>query len=249
MQYIAFYTKLCYTAIHGGDYMPVPMNYKAEKQLSAKERAFEQIQEWIIDGTLVPGEKINDVDLAKAINISRTPVREALQMLSQQGFVSMKPGVATYVNESNPDDLNKLLPPLAALQALAAEIAAQNCDQDTLQELNNVNAVFKKALQEQDYYTALKQDERFHKIIVDRCENPYLSNMTEMLQAHVRKLFFQKAIILTMDSVKEHEELIRTLGAGESRKASQIARENWMRPIEEYLKTKQGTTGRPEERK
>lgn len=219
--------------------MPVPVNYKAEKQLSAKERAFQQIQEWIIDGTLVPGEKINDIDLARAINISRTPVREALQMLSQQGFVTMKPGVATYVNESNPDELGKLLPPLAALQALAAEIAAGMMDQSTLVSLRGLNEEFKKALQKSDYYTALKQDELFHKIIVDKCENQYLSNMTEMLQAHVRKLYFQKAIILTMDSVKEHAELMEAFEAKNSKKASEIARENWMRPISEYLKQKE----------
>ncbi len=219
--------------------MPVPVNYKAEKQLSAKERAFQQIQEWIIDGTLVPGEKINDIDLARAINISRTPVREALQMLSQQGFVTMKPGVATYVNESNPNELSKLLPPLAALQALAAEIATGMMDENTLARLHGLNAEFEKALQKSDYYTALKQDELFHKIIVDKCENPYLSNMTEMLQAHVRKLYFQKAIILTMDSVKEHAELMGAFEAKNSKKASEIARENWMRPISEYLKQKE----------
>ncbi len=218
--------------------MPIPLDYKAEKQLSAKERAFQQIQEWIIDGTLKPGEKINDVELAKAINISRTPVREALQMLSQQGFISMKPGVATYVNESNPDELSKLLPPLAVLQSLAAEIAAVNSDETMIDQLNQLNIEFEKALQDKDYYTALKRDESFHKIIVGKCDNPYLTNMTEMLQAHVRKLFFQKAIILTMDSVTEHNELLAALKSKDAPKAAAIARENWMRPIEEYLKTR-----------
>ena len=218
--------------------MPIPQNYRAEKQPSAKERAYSQIQEWIIDGTLQPGEKINDVEIANAIHISRTPVREALQMLSQQGFLTMKPGVATYVNESDPNELGKLLPPLAALQSLAAETAAACSDEKMIEELEALNDRFAKALQNQDYYTALKRDELFHKIIVDRCDNPYLSNMTEMLQAHVRKLFFQKAIILTMDSVTEHRELLEALKNGNAKKASEIARENWMRPIGEYLKTR-----------
>ena len=218
--------------------MPIPQNYRVEKQPSAKERAYSQIQEWIIDGTLQPGEKINDVEIANAIHISRTPVREALQMLSQQGFLTMKPGVATYVNESDPNELGKLLPPLAALQSLAAETAAACSDEKMIEELEALNDRFAKALQNQDYYTALKRDELFHKIIVDRCDNPYLSNMTEMLQAHVRKLFFQKAIILTMDSVTEHRELLEALKNGNAKKASEIARENWMRPIGEYLKTR-----------
>lgn len=216
--------------------MPIPTNYHAEQQISAKERAFRQIQEWIIDGTLVPGEKINDIELAKAINISRTPVREALQMLNQQGFVTMKPGVATYVNESEPGELKKLLPPLAALQALASQLAAELFDSDGIKQLRDINTVFSEALNKKDYYTALKYDELFHKLIVDKCDNPYLSNMTEMLQAHVRKLFFQKEIILTPDSVIEHAELIDALARRDSDKAAQISRDNWMRPVNEYMK-------------
>lgn len=216
--------------------MPIPADYKAEKHPSAKERAFQQIQDWIIDGTLVPGEKINDVDLAKAINISRTPVREALQMLSQQGFVSMKPGVATYVNESNPDDLENLLPPLAVLQSLAAEIAAARFDRNSSEHLKDINKKFEEALINKDYYTALKQDELFHKTIVDKCNNPYLTNITEMLQAHVRKLFFQESIVLTMDSVAEHEALINAMESGDSESAARITKANWMRPVAEYLR-------------
>ena len=64
------------------------------------------------------------MELAKAIGTSRTPVREALQMLSIQGFVSMKPGVATTINDTDPSDITKLFPPLAALEGLAAEMAA-----------------------------------------------------------------------------------------------------------------------------
>lgn len=222
--------------------MPIPAGYKAEKQLSAKERAFQQIQEWIIDGTLAPGEKINDADLAKAINISRTPVREALQMLNQQGFVSMKPGVATYVNESNPDDLKNLLPPLAVLQSLAAEMETLYFDDDTFNQLTSINKKFEEALEMKDYYAALKHDEVFHKIIVDGCENPYLTNMTEMLLAHVRKLFFQNAIILNMDSVQEHKDLIEAFKKKEPEKAAQIARQNWMRPIYEKIKEKNKIT-------
>ena len=73
--------------------MPIPQNYSAPVKLSAKDRAYNQIQEWIVDGTLVPNEKINDAQLANALGISRTPVREALQLLALQGLVAMKPGV------------------------------------------------------------------------------------------------------------------------------------------------------------
>lgn len=216
--------------------MPVPSNFQAEKRLLARDRAFQQIQEWIIDGTLQPGEKLNDADLAAAIGVSRTPVREALQVLSQQGFVTMKPGSCTLVNESNPDDLCNLLPPLAALQALACETAAgKSLQEGFYRQLSALNGEFREALGQGDSYAALKKDEQFHKLIVDSCENPYISTITQMLQAHVRKLFFQKAIVLKPESVKEHSRIIAALQNHDIELARTLAKENWLRSVHDYL--------------
>lgn len=216
--------------------MPVPSNFQAEKPLLARDRAFQQIQEWIIDGTLQPGEKLNDADLAAAIGVSRTPVREALQVLSQQGFVTMKPGSCTLVNESNPDDLCNLLPPLAALQALACETAAgKSLQEGFYRQLSALNGEFREALEQGDSYAALKKDEQFHKLIVASCENPYISTITQMLQAHVRKLFFQKAIVLKPESVEEHSRIIAALQNHDIELARTLAKENWLRSVQDYL--------------
>ena len=221
--------------------MPIPPNFQARKRVSAKDRAFQQIQEWIIDGTLQPGEKLNDADLANAINVSRTPVREALQTLSQQGFVTMKPGSYTIVNESDPDDLCNLLPPLAALQALACETAAgKQLPMTVYQRLEELNLEFSDSLEKGDFHAALKKDEQFHKLIVDSCRNPYLSNITQMLQAHVRKLFFQNAIVLKMTSVEEHAQIIAALQDHDVASARKIAKENWLRSVSDYLEDSKG---------
>lgn len=221
--------------------MPIPPNFQAGKRVSAKDRAFQQIQEWIIDGTLQPGEKLNDADLANAINVSRTPVREALQTLSQQGFVTMKPGSCTIVNESDPDGLCNLLPPLAALQALACETAAgKQLPMTVYQRLEELNLEFSDSLEKGDFHAALKKDEQFHKLIVDSCRNPYLSNITQMLQAHVRKLFFQNAIVLKMTSVEEHAQIIAALQDHDVASARKIAKENWLRSVSDYLENSKG---------
>ena len=77
--------------------MPIPTNFAVPGRISAKDRSFSQIQRWIIDGTLQPGEKLNDADLAGALGVSRTPIREALQLLEGQGLVEMHPGKDTRV--------------------------------------------------------------------------------------------------------------------------------------------------------
>lgn len=85
-------------------------NYTPQVRLSAKEKAFHQLQRWIVDGTLEPGEKVTDADLAEALGVSRTPVREALQLLESQGFVEMKPGKETKITLIHPDDALAVYP-------------------------------------------------------------------------------------------------------------------------------------------
>src|SRR5690554_3323906 len=136
--------------------MPIPSNNHTPMRLTAKETAYNQILQWIIDGTLLPGEKINDTELAEALGVSRTPVRESLQLLESQGFVKMYPGKATQVTEVDRNSINELLPPLAAMQALAAELAIPNLTASDLELLNEKNKKLEKAVRLNNSYSALR---------------------------------------------------------------------------------------------
>lgn len=214
--------------------MPIPSEHQKTTRKTAKESAFNQLQQWIIDGTLQPGEKLNDVELADALGVSRTPIRESLQLLEVQGFVKMYPGKATQVTEVNKDSINDLLPPLAVLQALAAELAIPQLQEESLRELVQTNERFAQAVRSKDYYSALKIDEEFHQIIVDIACNPYIHQIISSLQTHVRRLFFLNSIILTEKSIDEHSKIIELLKEGEAETVSSVMRENWLRAIDEF---------------
>ncbi|API92761.1 GntR family transcriptional regulator [Virgibacillus pantothenticus] len=213
--------------------MPIPANHSKPVRQSAKESAYNQIQQWIIDGTLQPGEKLNDSELAQALGISRTPVRESLQLLETEGFVQMFPGKATQVTEVEKESMKDLLPPLAALQALSAELAIENLTSDVLTLLEKTNDRFAKAIHSENYYAALKIDEEFHQIIVDTANNPYIHRIVAHLQAHVRRLFFHNSIILTEKSIEEHAQIIELMKEGETVTLSHVMKENWLRTIDE----------------
>lgn len=214
--------------------MPIPSEHQRPARVTAKESAFTQLQQWIIDGTLQPGEKLNDIELAEALGVSRTPIRESLQLLEVQGFVKMYPGKATQVTEVDKESINDLLPPLAAMQALSTELAAPNLNNKVIKELEKTNERFAKAVQEEDYFTALKIDEDFHQIIVDHAANKYIHTIVASLQTHVRRLFFHNSIILTEESIKEHNDIIELLKERNGEKAAAIMRENWLRAIDEF---------------
>ena len=144
----------------------------------------------------------------------------------------MKPGVATYVTELEKDAIEKILPPLSVLQALAAQIACDRVNESDITELRKYNEQFKMAIEKKDYFLALKMDEHFHGKIVNICDNPYLESSIEVLQAHVRRLFFQNEIILSYESVEEHNALIDAIENDQAIKASEIAKKNWQRPVD-----------------
>jgi len=214
--------------------MPVPTDHAMPLRVSAKENAFNQLQKWIIDGTLHPGEKLNDTELAQALGVSRTPIRESLQLLEVQGFVKMYPGKATQVTEVEKDSITDLLPPLAALQALSAELAIPLLSEETIALLESTNRRFAHAVYTEDYFAALKIDEEFHQIIVDVADNPYIITMAASLQAHVRRLFFHNSIILTEKSIDEHDKIINSMKERDAETVSSIMRGNWLRAIEEF---------------
>lgn len=211
--------------------MPIPVNFSIPARVSAKNRAYTQILEWIIDGTLQPQEKLNDADLAHALGVSRTPIREALQLLNVQGFVEMFPGVGTQVTPVNKEDILKILPPLAALQALATEIAAEVISQKTIRTLRMINNQFAEAVSNHNFHLALKLDEQFHQIIIETTDNPYILNTVSTLQSHVRRLYFHKSIILRNESINEHEAILQAFEDKNKELAASIARENWLYPM------------------
>ncbi|QED49551.1 GntR family transcriptional regulator [Cytobacillus dafuensis] len=219
--------------------MPIPTNYSTPTRMSAKKRAFSQILEWIIDGTLHPKEKLNDADLAQALGVSRTPIREALQLLSFQGFVEMYPGVGTQVTEVNKEDISKILPPLGVLQALATELAAPIISQETIRKLREINTMFARAVETGDSYTALKLDEEFHQNIVNVTENSYIASTVSTLQSHVRRLYFHNSIFLTPHSIDEHEAILRAFEENNKEEAARIAKSNVINAIDIYY-AKQG---------
>ncbi|TLS37235.1 GntR family transcriptional regulator [Pseudalkalibacillus caeni] len=216
--------------------MPIPEGYSSPVRLSAKEKAFNQLQRWIIDGTLLPGEKIYDAEIAEALGVSRTPIREALQLLQMQGFVEMHPGKETRVTSLTREDVLKIYPPLASLQALAAEIAASKVTEKQIDELKKINADYKKAIQNEEPFKALELDEQFHAVIVEIAENPYISDFSSILQLHIRRLkyvFLKQKMTGKDESLHEHQKMLTSFQERNGKAASSYMKQNWLRPMQE----------------
>ncbi|OXM87727.1 GntR family transcriptional regulator [Paenibacillus rigui] len=216
--------------------MPIPSNFSTPVRMSAKERALSQIQRWIIDGTIQPGEKLIDAELAEALGVSRTPVREALQLLEVQGLVEMHPGKDTKVRTIEKDDILKMYPTLAALHALAAELATGLILPAQIEQLKELNARFSEAIEREQPYQAMEWDEQFHNLIVEASDNPYIASYSASLQIHIRRfkyVFLKQPVTGTRSSVEEHAALIDALEQKDAGTASAVMKQNLIRPMGE----------------
>ncbi|WP_028559593.1 GntR family transcriptional regulator [Paenibacillus pinihumi] len=217
--------------------MPIPSDYPTPARTTAKDRALSQLQKWIIEGTLQPDEKLNDAEIANALGVSRTPVREALQLLEAQGLVQMFPGKDTRVTTINKHEISKLYEPLEALHAVAVKSAANNIQPEQIRQLRELNLSFSESIMDKDPYQALKYDEQFHDLILEIADNPYIISFCSSLQMHIRRfkfLFLNQPLGQTQTAVHEHEEIIQALEVQDAEKAARIIKQNLTRPLHEF---------------
>src|SRR5205823_3366728 len=104
--------------------MPLPGGNKMPIRVNAQDVAYERLKDWIVNGPLEPGENVRDTDVADMLGVSRTPVREALIRLSQEGLVDIARGRSTRVADLQFDRAVHLYDLGGVLDAHAAEIAA-----------------------------------------------------------------------------------------------------------------------------
>ncbi|WP_332236721.1 GntR family transcriptional regulator [Sporolactobacillus sp. KGMB 08714] len=216
--------------------MPIPQNFSSPIRMLAKDRAFNQLQRWIIDGTLEPGEQIYDSEISKALGISRTPIREALQLLEVQGFIEMQPGKETRVTEIKKEDVLKIYPPLASLHALAAEEAAKIVTAEQIETLKEMADEYGQLIDRQEQFKAMESDEQFHNYIVELAGNPYITDFSSILQLHIRRfkyVFLKRDFVIVKESLKEHRALIQAFEEHQAEKAASLMRQNWLRPMKE----------------
>lgn len=177
-----------------------------------------------------------DAELAEAFGVSRTPIREALQLLEIQGLVEMHPGKDTRVRRIEKEDILNLYPTLAVLHALAAELAAKNILPEQTEKLKGLNAQFKQSVANAQPYQAMEMDEQFHNLILDVANNPYISSYSSSIQIHIRRfkyVFLKQPVNTTQASVQEHASIIEALENRDSIAASTIMKQNLIRPMNE----------------
>ncbi|WP_261131652.1 GntR family transcriptional regulator [Bacillus sp. Marseille-Q3570] len=107
------------------------MKWAEDELLSIRERAYRYLKDLILEGEFQPGDRLIERELATKLNISRTPIREALFRLESQGFVKTVPRKGVIVTNVSEEEVIEVFTILSSLEVLAAKLAAQKMDEET----------------------------------------------------------------------------------------------------------------------
>jgi DNA-binding GntR family transcriptional regulator len=155
-----------------------------EDTLSLGERAYRRLRECIVQGVLPAGRKVSERSLATQLGISAQPVREALRRLEQDGMVVTLPRRGTVVAEMGPAQLAELGRIRAALEGVAAALAAERMDAAGLARLAAILARMKSGTEAADHDALDEANEEFHALIHRATGNLFLIRSLGSLRAY-----------------------------------------------------------------
>lgn len=154
--------------------------------LSLRERIVARLRQAIITGELAQKSRLIEPELARQLNVSRTPLREAIRQLEAEGFVTTVPRFGSFVSEITPRDVEDLYAIRTVIEGLAARQAAENTDPAKRDVLDNILADLAKRTGDYRQYHEISG--RFHDIIVELSENRRLQGIYHSLAQHVSRM-------------------------------------------------------------
>jgi DNA-binding GntR family transcriptional regulator len=180
----------------------------------------------IIVGEYSPGERLTEDALAEEYNVSRIPVREALRVLASEGFVRVRPYYGTFVAELSAGDADDLLEVRAALEPLAARLAAERRTPEQLAELKQIVADGSRATKEDRYEDVAVLNGRFHELLGVASGNTNLRGFIGELRDKIDWVYSVEVRRRARDSWGEHVEIVEAIDRRDAARAERLVYEH-----------------------
>ena len=204
--------------------MRSPVN---QPTMSMVDAAYEQLRRRILDNVWPPGHRALEHEVATELGMSRTPVREALMRLQNEGLVEVIPRHGVRVLPVSATDMQEIYQILTALECMAAElVAARKPSAKELASLVDATKAMDKALKARDLDAWAAADERFHQQLVELAGNRQLQStvLNYWDRAHRARMFSLRLRPKPVTSTKEHMQMVERLRAGDAEGAARVTR-------------------------
>jgi DNA-binding GntR family transcriptional regulator len=231
------------SGIRGGERMEATHRLARIPQPSLRDQVVQAVRDAIIQGKFRPGEKIPENDLAEQLGVSRTPIREAIRVLEQQGLVETRPKNGTYIAGLDREQVRHGLLVRAALEELAVRQALERLEPDEwdrlCDELAELLRGMRAAGKRGDAVGGTELDVRWHTLLIDAAANPYISRawsvagLSFLIWSPERELYplAPEEWIELFDS--RHQEVLAALRTADPDAAAEAVRRHILRKLDD----------------
>lgn len=196
--------------------------------LPLRDVVFNTLREAILKGDLKPGERLMELQLAAQLGVSRTPIREAIRMLEQEGLAVTVPRKGAEVAKMTLKGMEDVLEIREALDILACQLACERITEEQLVLLKEKKKAFEKSLKTGNVKEIAETDVAFHDVIYDATGNQKLVNMLNNLREQIYRyrVEYLKREENYPKLIKEHNEIYTSLANRSKKDATDSIREH-----------------------
>jgi DNA-binding GntR family transcriptional regulator len=200
--------------------------------VSMADEAYRLMRDRILDNIWSPGHRALEQELALELGMSRTPIREALIRLQNEGLVEVVPRHGMHVLPVSSTDMKDIYDILTSLEAMAAELVALRKPSDLeLAPLEAATRDMDRALARDNLEAWAEADERFHRHLIEICGNKLLAGVVLNFwdRAHRARMFTLRLRAKPEKSTREHMNLVKALRKGDAEAARELHRQHRQR--------------------
>jgi DNA-binding GntR family transcriptional regulator len=188
----------------------------------------DQIEEMILDGRLPPGERLDEMDLARRFGLSRTPVREAIKSLLATGMVEVRGRQGTHVSVLSIPALIEMFDVMAALEGLCAKLAARRATIEQRARMRGVHKDLMEAYQRGNPDEFYKINLRFHDIVYEAAHTHFIAEQAIQLRRRIGvyrlRVTYQPGRMF--GTLAEHVRIMDAIDIGDAEEAQRAAGEH-----------------------
>lgn len=150
------------------------------------ESVYKQLREFILDGEITPGDRLDERHLSAILGVSRTPIRDAMGRLATEGLIDYRPHQGNFIRVLTLKEFDDLYVVRVELECLAVRLAAERVTPEFLDRLAGIVDDTERAVRENDLTALAHADQRMHRFIVESADNAALAASLDRIETLIR---------------------------------------------------------------
>jgi DNA-binding GntR family transcriptional regulator len=204
------------------------------------QQLYQYLTQRISEGTLSGGDRLVEAELQKVFKVSRTPIREALRILTSRGLLETVPGKGASIRQVSFEDIKEIYPILANLEGLAANMATDHISPETLTEMLSYLEQMESLNKAGEKRSYIEYHYRFHGLYIQSCHNQHLIQIIMDLrrQIYLYRLSHLYIPMVHSYSMTIHEKILQLLKEKNRKEVEELVKEHMLIAMDRFLSSK-----------